>query len=295
MKTLLALLLLIPSLSWSIIFETDGIRCAGDDNGNNGISGLAYCEEGDTKFYGEVKDNAHDGIVFIEQADNSIVLAEFTNDRLNGIAIKIKDNQFTLREFINSINFGWDIEVNDIKNDVLFELSFFENNKWIDSYPTIHLKFFEKEVVGRFYFLDEQGYCRDNTFSGSFEFNLANSFDNRSGYLGKVNENCKFNGPVVQMENGKFIKYIIANNDNTESELSKKEFSKQYGKEFDEFNLGPQTDYSKSLKEFGNRFLNFSLRVNNIGIQDFSSNYFLIGSQEQIYKKFDKYINEFYE
>lgn len=55
------------------------------------------------------------------------------------------------------------------------------------------------------------------------------------------------------------------------------------------------TDYSKSLKEFGNRFLNFSLRVNNIGIQDFSSNYFLIGSQEQIYKKFDKYINEFYE
>ena len=79
MKTLLALLLLIPSLSWSLIFETDGFRCAGDDNGKNGISGLAYCEKGDTKYYGEMKENAFDGIVYLEALDNSISLLEFNS------------------------------------------------------------------------------------------------------------------------------------------------------------------------------------------------------------------------
>ena len=296
MKTLLALLLLIPSLSWSLIIETDGFRCAGDDNGKNGISGLAYCEEDDNKYYGEMKENAFDGIVFVEAADNSISLVEFNNGRMDGIGIKIKDNHFTFGEQKDFISFGWNIVVNDIKSDdILFDISYFENNELIGSYPSILLKFLGADVVGRFYFFDGQKNCRDNTFNGSFEFNLANSFDDRSGYLGKVNKNCKFNGPVIQIENGEYIRYTIANNGKIESELSEKEFLKKYGKDFDEFNFVYLASMYENVMEFLNKLLNFSLRVNNIGIQDFSSNYFLVGSQEQIYKKFDKYISEFYE
>ena len=296
MRIFLILFLLIPSLSWSLIFETDGFRCAGDDNGKSSISGLAYCEEGDTKFYGEIKENTLEGIVYVEAADNSIYLSEFKNDRMDGIGIQIKDNHFTFGQQLYFVSSGWNITVNDIKSDdIQFDISYYENDKQIGSYPSIKLKFVGADVIGRFFFFDEKGYCRNKTFSGSFNFNLANSFDDRSGYLGKVDKNCKFNGPIIQLENGKIVKYATTNNGRIESELSEKEFSSLYGKDFDEFNNVYLKLRYENVMKFLSELVNFSNRVKNIGIQDFSSNYFLVGSQEKIYKKFDKYISEFYE
>ena len=123
MKSIFFSIIFLPSLAFALIFESGELRCAGDDNGNDGISGLAYCEEGDNKYYGEMKENAFDGIVFMEAADNSISLVEFNNDQMNGIGIQIKDNRFTAGEQKNLIFFGWNIAVDNIKSDdILFEV-----------------------------------------------------------------------------------------------------------------------------------------------------------------------------
>jgi len=308
MKTILTLFLLIPSLSWSLIFETDGFRCSGDDNGNNGISGLAYCEKGDTKYYGEMKENSFDGIVFVEAADNSISLVEFNNGKMNGLGIQIKDNRFVAGGQKDLIFFGWNVVVQDINSgDYVHEIFYLKNNKQIENnspskkseqlvnYPYLMAFIGERGFLGRFFYFDEQGYCIDNTFGGYFHWPYDMGFDKRSGHLGKVNKNCKLNGPVIQFKNGEYEKFTITNNGEVESELSKEEFSALYGREFDRYNSVDLKLQQESLMEFLNKFLNFSLRVNNIGIQDFSSNYFLIGSQEKIYKKFDKYISEFHK
>ena len=134
MKTILTLFLLIPSLSWSLIFETDGFRCSGDDNGNNGISGLAYCEKGDTKYYGEMKENSFDGIVFVEAADNSISLVEFNNGKMDGLGIQIKDNRFVAGRQKDLIFFGWNVVVQDINSgDYVHEIFYLKNNKQIEN------------------------------------------------------------------------------------------------------------------------------------------------------------------
>lgn len=119
-------------------------------------------------------------------------------------------------------------------------------------------------------------------------------FNNRTGYLGKVDGNCVYNGPVIQFENGKIIKYAIFSDNKISKNLTEEEFSKEFGDVFNDFN-NTLTVRHKNIMDFGEELLTFASEAKNIGIENLKDDYFLFSAGEQVNQKFSKYIKEFNE
>ena len=303
MKSIFFSIIFLPSLAFALIFESGELRCAGDDNGNNMITGLAYCEEGSVKIYGQMKNNLFEGLSYIDFGKGySVSLVEYKNDFMEGIGLQIyRDDDLNTRliwgQQAGFYTSGWNVEVENIfAEKIEFYLSFFEQGKLISSYPTINIRPVEQGIMAKFLFHDTltNNVCKQNTFVGSFFLEHGSLFNNRTGYLGKVDGNCVYNGPVIQFENGKIIKYAIFSDNKISKNLTEEEFSKEFGDVFNDFN-NTLTVRHKNIIDFGEELLNFAKEAKKIGIENLKDDYFLFSAEEQVNQKFSKYINEFNE
>jgi len=206
MKTLLALLLLIPSLSWGDLFNIDDFSCAGETH-NQIASGKAYCEKDKDKYYLTFSENFIEGLGFVEFDNGSKMLVEYVSNQWDGYGIvsNAEKESWSLGEYKNNVLNGivWNIGKNETYNYYYERFSkTIEGKRDLNSlvYDVFHPN---AGSLTKIYLLDQEEKCVEEKVgmimlghSQNFEFNNINAT------IGLLDEKCEHNSYGFQLING---------------------------------------------------------------------------------------------
>ena len=294
MKTLLALLLLIPSLSWGDLFKIEDFSCAGEIK-NQIASGKAYCEKDKDKYYLNFNENLLEGLGFIEFDNGSKMLVEYASNQWDGYGIvsNAEEESWSLGEYKNNYLNGvvWKISKNHTYNYYYERLyRTIDGERDINSlvYDVFHP---DAGSLTKIYLLDKEESCVEEKVGMVMLGHSRNfEFDNINATIGLLDENCEHNSYGFQLLNGeraasgKIVDGLVKRMDIWKID--------SWVSEMNEYGMNLELFINDLAKFKNNATSDFFEKTKVFGLNNSSKDYFFDETALNIYEIYKPFITE---